>query len=179
MYSETERLTIRDPILDDWHGAHAFLSDPMVMSWIHLGPRQWITDLIYYNQQQPRDSHNALIVERATHHIVGWIGIGKPSPHRATIGDLDFGYALAQPHWNKGYMSEAVTALLKVAFTELGANRVFAICEVQNIGSYRVMEKAGMQREQCFTEPDPNSARLKEMYLYTLSKADWSAHHVP
>src|SRR5690348_13507308 len=104
MYAETEHLVIRDPLLPDWQGALNFLADPEVMRWIHLGPKpfnaeqaqRWIDDLIHYNNQQPRDSHNCLIVERDTDQIVGWIGIGKPSPHRIEIGDLDFGYALAR-----------------------------------------------------------------------------------
>lgn len=179
MYRESERLILRDPVLEDWQGAHGFLADPAVMRWIHLGPlpyseaqsRHWITDLIFHNRQQPRTSHNALIVERASHSVIGWIGIGKPSAKHAAAGDLDFGYALAQAYWGQGVMTEALHMLLTFAFTELGANRVFATCEVQNIGSYRVMEKAKMKREQRYTEADGH----KEMFLYAISKTDWKA----
>ncbi len=151
------------------------------MRWIHLGPkpftedqsRQWITDLIFYNNQQPHDSYNFLIEERESRRVIGWIGIGKPSQHRLNIGDLDFGYALARDWWSKGYMTEALRALLDVAFTELGANSVFAICEVQNIGSARVMEKVGMKRLQEFTEYDSDHGRSKDMFLYTLSKSEY------
>ncbi len=187
MYCETEHLLIRDPVLEDWRGAHSFLADPEVMRWIHLGPKpfneeqsqKWIADLIFYNNQQPRDSHNCLIEERATHQIIGWIGIGKPSPHRLEIGDLDFGYALAQAHWGKGYMTGALQAVLAFAFKELDANRVFAICEIQNRGSFRVMEKAGMKRQQQFIEYDADKARDKTMFLYTLSKVEWQINTLP
>jgi [ribosomal protein S5]-alanine N-acetyltransferase len=170
--------------MEDWRGAHSFLADAEVMRWIHLGPKpfsdeqsqKWIADLIFYNNQQPRDSYNCLIEERATRQIMGWIGIGKPSPHRLEIGDLDFGYALARAYWGKGYMPEALRAVFTFAFTELGANTLFAVCEVQNIGSYRVMEKAGMTCQKQFTETDSDSVRTKNMLLYTISKAAWAAN---
>lgn len=174
----TERLHVRDPVPGDWHGAHTFLSDAEVMRWIHLGPapftealtRAWLADLIHYNAETPRQTHNCVIVERASRQVVGWIGIGKPSPHRAHVGDLDFGYALAREHWGKGYMTEALRALLGFAFTELGANTVFAICETRNTGSYRVMEHAGMTRRERFEEDG------KDMYLYTIQRDQWESH---
>lgn len=176
MYAETEHLLIRDPIREDWRGAHAFLADPAVIRWIHLGPeaftpeqsQQWIADLIFHNNQHPRFSHNCVIVERDSQQVIGWIGIGKPS-HEG-IGDLDFGYALARSHWGKGYMTEALKALLDFAFTELGASTVFAECEVINTGSFRVMEKAGMTRAKRFSDE-----RQRDMFLYTISRDQWSA----
>src|SRR5689334_20513281 len=110
MNFETEHLLIRDPIAEDWRGALLFLMDREVMRWIHLGPepfteaqaQQWIADLIFHNAQVPRTAHNSLIIERACGQIIGWIGIGTPSPHRLHIGDLDFGYVLASGYWGKG-----------------------------------------------------------------------------
>lgn len=177
MNIETERIIIRDPIAEDWHGALSFLADRDVMRWIHLEPepfteaqaRQWIADLIFHNAQVPPTSHNSMIIERASGKIIGWIGIGTPSPDRAHVGDLDFGYALAQSHWRKGYMTEAVRGMFAFAFDKRDVNTLFAICETRNTGSYRVMEKAGMMRREQFSEPP------KEMYLYTISRAEWEA----
>jgi RimJ/RimL family protein N-acetyltransferase len=147
------------------------------MRWIHLGlepyteaqAQQWIADLIFHNSQQPRFSHNSLIVERETGQIIGWIGIGKPSHDE--FGDLDFGYALAKDYWNKGYMTEAVKALLGFAFRELGANTVFAECEAAHTGSFRVMEKAWMRRDKRYIDPEDSS----EMFRYTITKQQWLA----
>lgn len=177
MNIETERLLIRDPLPDDWRGTLNFLADRDVMRWIHLGPepfteaqaQQWITDLIHYNAEVPRTSHNSLLIERASGEIIGWLGFGTPSLHRQHVGDLDFGYALAKNCWGKGYMTEAVRGMFAFAFGELGANTLFAICETSNAGSYRVMEKTGMTRREQFSEPP------KEMFLYTITRAEWLA----
>lgn len=178
MDAQTKHLIIRDPVAEDWHGAHTFLSDIEVMRWIHLGPepyieaqsRQWIEDLIFFNQQQPRQSHNYVIIERESEQVIGWIGIGKPSQHYKNVGDFDFGYALARSRWGKGYITEAVRALFEFAFTDLQANKLFAVCEVNNIGSFRVMEKVGMERVKRFFDPEST----KEMFLYTISRNQWS-----
>lgn len=175
MNVQTERLIIREPVADDWRGAMCFLADAEVMRWIHLGPepfteaqaRQWISDLVFHNRQQPRSAHNSLMVERETGQIIGWIGFGKPS--HDGIGDLDFGYALARGYWGKGYMTEALNALLHFAFTELNAQSVFGECEVMNIGSSRVMEKAGMQRDKQVTDPEDSH----EMFRYLITKDQW------
>jgi RimJ/RimL family protein N-acetyltransferase len=175
MNLETTRLLIHDPVASDWRGVLKFLTDPEVMRWIHLGPKpfneaqtkQWIADLIYHNSHQPRFSHNSLIVERETGQIIGWIGIGVPS--HDGIGDLDFGYAMARDYWGKGYMTEALKALLAFAFTELGASSVFGECEVANIGSFCVMEKAGMRLDKRYTDLEDSS----EMFRYTLTKEQW------
>ena len=43
--------------------------------------------------------------------------------------------------------TEALRGLIDVAFTYPTVYRVYATCDVDNVGPWRVMEKAGMQRE--------------------------------
>jgi RimJ/RimL family protein N-acetyltransferase len=72
---------------------------------------------------------------------VGMIAL-RPEGHRANIG-----YVLARPYWGKGLMSEAATAVVDWAIAQPGVHRVWAVCDVANAASARVLEKAGMQRE--------------------------------
>ncbi|MCL2608715.1 MAG: GNAT family N-acetyltransferase [Treponema sp.] len=58
-----------------------------------------------------------------------------------------FGYAMNRNYWGKGYMTEALTAVLELSFERLELNRVEATFYVGNEGSGRVMEKCGMERE--------------------------------
>ncbi|MEA2639158.1 MAG: [ribosomal protein S5]-alanine N-acetyltransferase [Chloroflexota bacterium] len=62
--------------------------------------------------------------------------------HMASIG-----YVLARGEWGQGYMSEAATAVVDLALALPGIYRVWAVCDVENGASARVMEHAGMQRE--------------------------------
>lgn len=50
-------------------------------------------------------------------------------------------------------MSEAVIGMLKFCFDELHVESVFAQCSKKNMGSKRVMEKAGMSFLQEFVSP--------------------------
>jgi [ribosomal protein S5]-alanine N-acetyltransferase len=59
----------------------------------------------------------------------------------------DLGYALAKPYWGNGFMTEAGRAIVRVAFANPAVHRVWAVCDVDNRGSARVLEKLGMTRE--------------------------------
>ena len=56
----------------------------------------------------------------------------------------EIGWISNKKYWNKGYMSEAVNAIIEHAFSDLGVKRILATCSDKNIASYRVMEKCNM-----------------------------------
>ena len=60
-------------------------------------------------------------------------------------------YCIGHFWWGNGYTAEALQAILEFAFQEVGINRVEAYHSVNNPGSGRVMEKAGMQKGRLFT----------------------------
>ena len=59
----------------------------------------------------------------------------------------DLGYVLARPYWGQGIMTEAVRAVVNWALNEPAIYRVWAVCDVDNKASARVLEKAGLQHE--------------------------------
>jgi ribosomal-protein-alanine N-acetyltransferase len=64
----------------------------------------------------------------------------------------EIGYIFNPAFQNKGYASEAVQAIIKYAFTELGAHRIIGHCSPDNIPSWKVLEKCGLRREGLFTK---------------------------
>lgn len=59
---------------------------------------------------------------------------------------LEIGYWLGEPHWNKGYATEAAHALIDMAFrTRSHIEHIDARCRVTNIASKRVIQKCGFQ----------------------------------
>ena len=64
---------------------------------------------------------------------------------RGTQGEL--GWTLHPGHTGQGYATEAVRALLGIAFDGLGLRRVVAMCFAANESSWRLMERLGMRRE--------------------------------
>lgn len=59
----------------------------------------------------------------------------------------ELGYVLARAHWGQGYMTEALKALIAWALKQKEIFRIWAVCDIDNVASARVMEKAGMERE--------------------------------
>jgi ribosomal-protein-alanine N-acetyltransferase len=82
-----------------------------------------------------------VIVPRETSGPVGTIEL-RPQGHR-----VELGYVLARPYWGRGFMSEVVRVLVDWALSQPDVHRVWAVCDVENHASARVLEKAGMERE--------------------------------
>jgi RimJ/RimL family protein N-acetyltransferase len=58
-----------------------------------------------------------------------------------------WGYVLAPRLWRRGLMTEAVHGLVQWAMTHPEVYRIWAVCDVENVASARVLERAGMQLE--------------------------------
>lgn len=62
------------------------------------------------------------------------------------MNTVEVGYAIGKKYWNKGYMSEALKAMIDLLF-ESGVHKVNACHIPENIASGRVMQKCGMKYE--------------------------------
>ena len=86
---------------------------------------------------------------------------------------VHLGYLLAQPFWGQGLMSEAVNALVDWAFSERSIFRVWAVCDVENESSARLLERNGFQREGTLRKWSlhPNvSATPRDCYCYAKTR---------
>jgi len=84
---------------------------------------------------------------------------------------IEVGYGMAHSFWGKGYMTEVLRAVIDWALAQPDIFRVQAICDVENIGSARVMEKAGMSREGTLRRYilHPNiSDKPRDVYMYAI-----------
>lgn len=59
----------------------------------------------------------------------------------------EIGYCIGYDFWNKGITAEALLAVMKYLFGEVGYHRIFAKHDVDNPASGRVMEKCRMVYE--------------------------------
>jgi RimJ/RimL family protein N-acetyltransferase len=99
---------------------------------------------------------------------------------REMIGDVAFctlifdeqqaliGYSLARPYWRQGYAFEAVSTLLEYLFEERGLHRVIAECDVDNVASWRLLEKLGFRREAHLVENVYFKGKYGSEYHYAL-----------
>jgi len=60
----------------------------------------------------------------------------------------EVGYSVGRKYWNRGLATEAVHAVIAVAFsTHEDLNRVWARTDPDNLASQRVLEKVGMTKD--------------------------------
>jgi RimJ/RimL family protein N-acetyltransferase len=83
------------------------------------------------------------MIDRKTGLVVGALGyFGPPTAQ----GRLDLGYGVAAEVQGRGFTTEAVRALIAFGFEHPSVTEIRAETEPTNVGSQRVMEKAGMTR---------------------------------
>lgn len=66
---------------------------------------------------------------------------------RIQSNQADFGYVLTREVWGNGYATEAAKAVVDWAKDQAEILRIWATCDVENMASARVLEKAGLKLE--------------------------------
>ena len=85
----------------------------------------------------------------------------------------EIGYVLSYDYWNRGYMSEVLSAVIRALFDD-DFMKITATHHVDNPASGKVMEKCGMrythgkQAQEKF-----GSDKLCDVKCYALTKAEW------
>ena len=85
----------------------------------------------------------------------------------------ELGYDLAKEHWGKGYMTEAVSEVIRYGFTELGLNRIEATVDTRNTSSFRLLERVGFRREGLLRQRHYYRGSYQDELYYGLLKLDW------
>lgn len=90
-------------------------------------------------------------------------------------GLAEVGYALTTVYQGQGVMTEALQVLLDDLFLNTLLERVEARCAVENLGSQRVLEKNGFQREGHLKGYFKLRGRRVDNYLFGLLRDDYLA----
>ena len=144
---ETSRLVLRPPRADDAAAIFdSYAQDAEVTRYLSWTPHGSIADTEEFLRGvvEPAEGewgYTWVVTERAGGALCGMIAL-RPDGHKAEVG-----YVLARRCRGRGYMTEALRAVLDFAFTLPGVYRVWGVCHVDNGASARVMEKAGMAFE--------------------------------
>lgn len=84
------------------------------------------------------------------------------------VGAVEIGYCIGEAWWRQGYTTEALAAVMKFFFKEVGANRVFSEHDVNNPNSGKVMQKCGLKYEGTLRQADRNNMGLCDTAVYGL-----------
>lgn len=180
IFLETDRLTLRRFTEADEDNLVELDGDPEVMRFLTGGkptPREEVRSRVlpaFFEFYERFDDLGFWAAqERSTGQFLGWFHF-RPHKNGPRDGDIELGYRLRRSAWGKGYATEGSRALIRKGFTELGVERVVAETMVVNLGSRRVMEKAGLTLVRTFHRDGLDAIEGSEhgVVEYALSRAD-------
>lgn len=200
---ETPRLLLRDFVMEDWISAHSYAYDPEVVRFMVWGPnteqdtQNFVKQVLEWQQSPQRKVFDFAVITKSDGQLIGTCGFhiahtvsegSSQSVGLSTTGDYNtdpyshtrdknaaVGYCFGKSAWGQGYATEAATAVIKFGFEQLGLHKIFATCDVENIGSARVLEKSGMKKEGHLVEDIKVKGRWRDSYLYSILQQDWKA----
>lgn len=107
--------------------------------------------------------------ELISRNFIGFIGISDRSLPFLKDPQIDIGWRIALPYWNKGFATEGAKAVLQYAGHELGIQQLISIATEGNSSSIHVMKKIGMQFQQYFDfDALKDFPNLKKCVLYQI-----------
>ncbi|HEY1821790.1 MAG TPA: GNAT family N-acetyltransferase [Trebonia sp.] len=179
---QTPRLTVRQFTEGDVDNLFNLDSDPAVMRYLSGGrptPRQKIRDqtipfhLAVYDRLDRLGTWAAEAT--STGEFLGWFHFRPGGGTEMT--NIELGYRLGRPAWNKGYGTEGSLALIDMGFTDLGVERVFAHTMTVNAASRRVMEKCGLTlvRTLPWEYADVFEGTEQGEVEYALTRPEWES----
>ena len=143
----TKKCNIRDVRLTDDEQILAAMACPEIAS-MYCGGFHDIPDVRRYIDVLLKEYNNGkfrtlAIAEHQSDILLGCIIIDV---HKF-LPRAELSYWVAKPYRNKGYVTEAVSAIIRYGFSDLSLIRIQAYHSVDNPASGRVLEKAGMMYE--------------------------------
>lgn len=144
---KTDRLRLRKAKLADAEAIfRQYAQDPEVTKYVSWRAHQSIEE----TREYLRMCSLAWDVGKAFHWVI------EGAEDRQVMGMIvarvnaekwELGFVLARKYWGKGYMTEVLRGIIAWGLKQKDIYRIWAVCDIDNAASARVMEKAGMQRE--------------------------------
>jgi ribosomal-protein-alanine N-acetyltransferase len=172
----TERLLLREMILDDWPAVHEWASRPEACRYQTWGPntpeetQAHVGRVVAAAAAEPRTEHTLLAVLREEGRAVGSVSLFVRNRQFRT-GEV--AYIVHPDFWGRGIASEMAEAIVDWGFAELHLHRVYGTCDPRNVGSARVLQKLGMTHEGRMRHTALIRDGWRDSDLYALLEDEW------
>lgn len=176
----TARLVLRTMTADDVEDIFAYQSREDVCRYLSFAPRtrdEVAAKVEAFSQAVALEADGdywQLAVERASDpgRVIGDVYFTIKSV--ASAGG-EIGWTLHPDARGEGYMTEAASAILEIAFTTLRLHRVSAELDPRNDTSIALCERLGMRREAYFVEDLWFKGAWGDTAIYAILDRDWAA----
>jgi RimJ/RimL family protein N-acetyltransferase len=174
----TERLLLRTMTVDDADDIYAYQSREDVCRYLPYEPRtreqvvEKVTKFSTALALRAEGDFWQLAIEEldVPGRVVGDVYFTIKSAANAT-GEI--GWALHPDFVGRGYMTEAASAVLDIAFGSIGLHRVIANLDPRNDASAALCERLGMRREADFVEDLWFKGEWAGTAIYAILDREW------
>ena len=143
----TERLHLRPPQIEDAALIfESYAQDPDVTKYLVWQPHKSVNETKSFLNRcvsvwAEGSAYPWVLTRNEDGKLIGMVEV------RIDRYKADLGYVLTKTEWGKGYITEAVRAIVAWGLSQEEIYRVWAVCDVENRASARVLEKVGMRKE--------------------------------
>jgi len=176
---ETDRLIIRDNILEDFEDHHRLMSDPDIMSYLQdiqtHSKEESLENLKFSIEESNKDKRQCYffaMVEKLTGDYVGSIGFTIVDLEEEK-GKAEIGYFIHKEFWGKGYTTEATGRIIEFAFSDLKLHKLTIGCTEENSNSEKIMIKRGFRKEAHLVEHTYHNGQWKDRVVYGMLRREW------
>lgn len=143
---QSPRLYFREFTKDDLQFLYELNSNPNVIKYVHepSPTLENVTDILHnvILPQYKLYGHGRWAVHlKSNNKFIGWCGL----KYVKDKDEIDLGYRFKEDYWGKGYGYEAAKATIEYGFSSLKLKHIVATVLQENIASWKIMEKCGMQ----------------------------------
>lgn len=175
----TARLVLRTMGEDDVDDIHAYQSDAQVCRYLPFEPRtrdQVAAKLARYSTARRLSGDGdfwqlAIVVGGHPDRVIGDVYFAIRDAANATC---EIGWTLHPDHTGLGYVTEAATAVLNLAFAELAMHRVIANLDPRNVASARVCSRLGMRQEAHHVDDLWFRGAWADTAIYAILDREWA-----
>lgn len=173
---KSERLILREINANDLDFMHHLHTIPEVDQYNTLGipedklvSEKLLNDWLVTFAELPRKRY-VFIMENSNQLPIGLLGLNLGKPNYA---NAEIWYKLNPDFWAKGYATEAVKTIFDFGFKQLQLHRIEAGCAIENIGSIKVLEKAGFTKEGRTRKLLPIRGEWHDNFGFAILEEDW------
>ncbi len=103
-------------------------------------------------------------------HLIGTCGFHNWAKR---VNRIEMGYELEQNEEGKGYMTEALSAIIPYAFEQMTINRIGALIHPANSSSRKLVNKLGFKEEGYLRDYVYAGGIYMDLIVHSLLKRDW------
>ena len=171
----TERLVLRWVSENDVDSLYEVFSDPQVMRYWSSAPFTSREAAVKLQREIAAGNEGNTMIKwglalRDSDHLIGTTTLFNLNLEN---GRAELGYAMGRAHWGKGYMNEALRALVSHAFEVMELRRLEADVDPRNTASIHTLERLGFQKEGYLRERWHVNGEIQDALFYGLLRHEW------